>query len=50
MFDCHSVFLNKYGGPESLIYKKNTLDQLLDKEVLVKVDYSGINFADIMSR
>jgi len=50
MVDCYSTFLNRYGGPENLVYKKCTLKNLKDEEVLVKVNYSGINFADIMSR
>ena len=50
MTNCYSVFLDKYGGPENLTYKENILGNPKDDEVLVKVDYSGINFADIMSR
>ena len=50
MVKCFSTFLNGHGGPENLIYKENSLKAPNNKEVLVKIEYSGINFADIMSR
>ena len=50
MTDCQSIFVTKHGSPDVLQLKPDKLDEPKAGEVCVKIKYSGINFADIMSR
>ena len=50
MNDCRSVFITRHGGPDVLELRSASLSGPKEHEVLVEIKYSGINFADIMSR
>ena len=50
MNDCQSVFITSHGGPEVLELRSASISDPNEHEVLVEVKFSGINFADIMSR
>ena len=50
MNDCRSVFITRHGGPDVLELRSTSISDLKEDEVLVEIKYSGINFADIMSR
>ncbi len=45
-----SIFINRYGGPDVLEFRSGSISDPLKGEIQVEVRYSGINFADIMSR
>ena len=45
-----SIILTKYGAPEVLKVRNFETPSPKDDEVLVKVHYAGINFAEIMAR
>ena len=50
MTDCQSVFITRHGPPSVLQLQSSSLSDPRQHEVQVKIKYSGINFADIMSR
>ena len=50
MNDCRSVFITRHGGPDVLELRPTSISDPKEEEVLVEIKYSGINFADIMSR
>ena len=50
MNDCRSVFITRHGGPDVLELRTMSISDPIEEEVLVEIKYSGINFADIMSR
>ena len=50
MNDCRSVFITRHGGPDVLELRSTSISDPKEDEVLVEIKYSGINFADIMSR
>ena len=50
MNDCRSVFITRHGGPDVLELRTTSISDPIEEEVLVEIKYSGINFADIMSR
>lgn len=50
MTHCQSIFITKYGAPPVLQLKSTYLPGPKESEVQIKIEYSGINFADIMSR
>jgi len=50
MNNCQSIFITKHGAPDVLQLKSTSIPDPKADEVLVGIKYSGINFADIMSR
>ena len=50
MTDCQSVFITRHGPPTVLQLQSSSLPHPKQHEVQVEIKYSGINFADIMSR
>ena len=44
------VVVTKYGSPDVIKIQESDIPEPKDEEVLVKVSYCGINFADILSR
>ena len=50
MNKCESVFIKNYGTPDVLKLEETTISEPTPNEVQVEVSFSGINFADIMSR
>ena len=50
MTDCQSVFITRHGPPSVLQLQSSSLSDPRQHEVQVEIKYSGINFADIMSR
>ena len=50
MNDCQSVFITSHGGPDVLEIRSAPIPDPKEHEVLVEIKFSGINFADIMSR
>ena len=50
MTECQSVFITRHGPPSVLQLQSSSLSDPRQHEVQVEIKYSGINFADIMSR
>ena len=50
MTNCQSVFITRHGPPSVLQLQSSSLSDPRQHEVQVEIKYSGINFADIMSR
>ena len=50
MTDCRSVFITRHGPPSVLELKSTSILDPKQNEVQVEIKYSGINFADIMTR
>ena len=50
MTDCQSIYVTRHGPPSVLRYQQDSLDDPKPGEVQVSIQYSGINFADIMGR
>ena len=45
----HNIIVKKYGQPSDLYYEKLEEQKLGKNDVRIKVDYAGINFADILT-
>jgi len=45
-----AIRINKYGGPEALIYDDIAVPEVNENQVLVKVSASGVNFIDVYQR
>jgi len=45
-----AIKINKYGGPEALIYDDIAVPEVNGNQALVKVAASGVNFIDIYQR
>ena len=50
MIKCKSIFVSKHGRPDVLVLKKHFIREPQEKEVTIKVNMIGINFADLMGR
>ena len=50
MTECQSIFITRYGSPDVLKLRPASIPEPSPGEVQLNIKYSGINFADTMSR
>lgn len=46
----HAIVVQRFGGPEVLKYKEALIPKPSDGQILIKVEYAGVNFADTYHR